>query len=138
MSKPHIVMFHPDTRTELGNATFSTMGSSAQLSLRGQPMKMKQSTLGDKFTFESARGTLRWKVNGVTGSMSKLVDGQGGTLAKCKSGGIPGMGKKSVEIYVPCDQQLFELILLSFMAARELNKQNEEVVSEVVQAVTGI
>lgn len=131
-------MLHPESRTELGNGIVNSMGSSVQLSLRGQALKMKQNTMGDKFTFDSARGSLRWKVDQLTGKLSKLVDGNGGTVARYKSSGIPGMGEKSVEVCVPCDQQLLELILLSFMAASALNKQNNEVVSEVVQAVAGV
>ena len=130
-------MLDAQTQAEIGTASISSVSMNGKLTLRGQHVPLKQNDMGDKFTLESSKGKLAWKVDQMTGKLSDLKDKRGRRVAKYNGGDLPGMGGRSLDVGVPCDQELFELILLSVMAARALNKQNMKVGLKVFKMAMG-
>ena len=130
-------MLDAQTQAEIGDASISSVSMNGKLKLRGQHIPLKQNDMGDTFTLESSRGKLAWEVDQMTGKLSDLKDEGGRKVAKYNGGDLPGMGERSLDVCVPCDQELFELILLSVMAARALNKQNIKVGLKVFRMAMG-
>ncbi|SPO04719.1 uncharacterized protein DNG_07404 [Cephalotrichum gorgonifer] len=139
-SKPHLVMHYSSPATNnpaaphLGEAVISMMGTS-RLTIRGQSVKVKESGLGDRYTVDTPQGTFKWKRD-LAGRITELVDESKNRVAKLKSG--PGKKEKTLELCVPCDAQMYEVILLSMVVARTLAKDGDEVVFEVVEAILGV
>lgn len=117
-------MLLPGKRAEIGQVSISSTTMNAELTLHGRSMPMKQSGMGDKFTLEAARGRFKWKIDQINGCLGKMMDGRGTVVARYKGGGLPRAGERRLEICVPCDLEMSELILLSAMAGRALNKTN--------------
>lgn len=130
-------MLHPDGRTEVGQASISSMTMNMELSLRGRSMPMKQNETGDTFTIQSPRGRFKWSIDQMKGCLGKMKDEQGTVVARYKGGDLPGVGERGVEICVPCDQELFELVVLSMMAGRALNKKNVKVGMKFLEHALG-
>lgn len=96
---------------------------------------MKQSQMSGDFSIESTpMGKLKWGANKMTGTGLELRDSVGNKVAQIKSGGKEG---KRLEILVPWSEQLVDLVVLSGMAAKAMNKKTMEAMSEVIQAVAG-
>jgi hypothetical protein len=140
-TKPNVLFFRgdPDPSSRIGDARFHSLSSTTDMSLRGQPVRMKMSQLSGNFTIECPpMGKLKWHVNQLTGSSLELRDSSGGRLAQLKSAGFPGSGQRKLEILVPCDDFFVDLVLLSGMAAKILTKGVMDAASEVAQAVAGV
>ncbi|KAK3190661.1 hypothetical protein K4F52_003352 [Lecanicillium sp. MT-2017a] len=120
-----------------GDGSFSSFSGSAKLKMRGVPIKVKASSLGEGYNVESQQlGKMKWKPNPMTGMGLQLHDSSGTMIAKIKSSGL-GMGPKSLVVYVQADEFLMDLIVFTAMAVKTIKKTEEEVASEVVQAVAG-
>ncbi|KAF2096261.1 hypothetical protein NA57DRAFT_79028 [Rhizodiscina lignyota] len=129
----------PDPSRVFGDARFHSFSSSIQMTLRGQPIKMKMSSMSSSFNFEChPMGKLKWAASQMSGSESlALHDHSGNKLARLKSAKSSGTGEKQLEILVPCDDFFIDLVLLSGMVAMTLTKTNEDSVMEVVQQLAG-
>lgn len=80
-------------------------------------------------------GTLKWSPSQLTCNGLELIDSAGRKVAKFKSSGISGFGgTKELEILVPCDELLVDLIVLSGMAIRALRKGENEAAAEIIGA----
>ncbi|KAH8684125.1 hypothetical protein BGZ61DRAFT_455659 [Ilyonectria robusta] len=110
----------------IGYATVHAFSSTNELSLRGQPMSMKQSMFGDKYSFTVPHmGNFKWKPSMFSGS-HELYDGSGQKLAKLGSGGLFSSEKK-LELMVPGDDFFMDLVVLTAIAAKEITKLGEKV-----------
>jgi hypothetical protein len=94
--------------------------------------------MSGKFSLQCPQiGKLKWKLSQSGGGSMKLVDGSGRNLAQLKSSGIFGMGEKKLEIFVPCDGFLIDLMVLSVMVAKLQKKETDEGIGEILGAVLG-
>lgn len=79
--------------------------------------------------------TLKWKSNPITGMGLELSDNSGFKMAVLESSLMEE--EKKLEIFVPCDEFLFHLILLSAITAKGLKKRDDEIAGEILQGVLG-
>lgn len=121
---PQVTMIQGDNHATIGQAHFSFPGTSIDLSLRGQPVPMRRNLNGGAFTVEGPMGTLNWNVGLMSRTVSDLVDANGVTVARYNWSGIPGVGAKSLELWVLCGQPFIELVLLSLLASTTINGEN--------------
>lgn len=124
----------------MGDARCSLSSSKVHMTLRGKPILMKQSELSGNFSLDvQPLPSLKWKVNQVTGGSLTLCDEHGAKLAKIgKTSMMNGAdaGQK-LEIFVPADDFFVDLCVVSGYAAWIINRTNNKVVKEVVQALAG-
>ncbi|KAJ6439932.1 Amino-acid permease BAT1 [Purpureocillium lavendulum] len=135
-AKPNIVLYYREASQPnmIGDGTLSSVSSTTQLRVRGMPFTLRMSKMSGDFTLESPiTGKMKLKPNPMTGTGLGLYDGTGNKVAKIKPGG--GSGEKQLELYVSCDGMFVEVVLLSFLTARMLNKIVEDSVGEMVMSV---
>ncbi|KAF9895141.1 hypothetical protein FE257_000043 [Aspergillus nanangensis] len=142
MSKPNVIAFRgpPHSSAPIGDARFHSFSSSVDVTVRGQPVHMKMSQLSGSFSIESPRGQkMKWHLSQSTGSSWTLRDASGANLAQLKSHGIPGLGgEKRLDILVPCDEGLVELIVVTGLAAVTLHKQIKQAAEGGGDAVSAL
>ena len=68
----------------------------------------------------------------------ELSDANRTRLARYKAGLPVVGGGKRLEVLLPCDDFVLDLIVVSGMTAARINKLTDEAVSEVVQALVGM
>ncbi len=120
-----------------GDGSLSSLSGSATLSMRGVPIKVKASSLGEGYSVESQQlGKMKWKPNPMTGTGLQLHDSSGTVIAKIKSSGL-GIGPKSLVVYVQADEFLMDLIVFTAMAVKTIKRTEDETAAEVIQAVAG-
>jgi hypothetical protein len=118
----------------------SSLSGTTTLNIHGQQIKMKQSWEGMQYgkDVKTAAGTLKWRPG--SGGTEEFRDAQGVILARGK---MPGMLSKRVyplEVFVPGDEVLLDLILACWVAILDCQKaEGKEVegVAEVVGALVG-
>lgn len=81
-------------------------------------------------------GELKWKRSELTNNPNQLIDANGYVLANLKSSSISGTAK-GLQMLIPGDEFLVELVLLSGMAAKMVVMLQEKVAGEVASAVAG-
>ncbi|KAH6674748.1 hypothetical protein B0J14DRAFT_588016 [Halenospora varia] len=139
-SKPNIYFYlgTSSPSNKIGYATLHSLSSTTDLSLRNQAMKMKKNDFTGSFALKTpTAGKLKWSPGQIMGSSLALKDGNGVKIARLRSGGFPGSGEKKLEIFVPCREDFLEVVVLSGWAAKMVMRQDDEVASEVIQAVAG-
>ncbi|KAL3955939.1 hypothetical protein ACCO45_008785 [Purpureocillium lilacinum] len=105
----------------VGEGKLSSFSSTSQMRVRGMPFTLRMSQMSGSITLESpVTGKMKLKPNPMTGTGLGMYDASGNKVAKIRSGG--GFGDKQLEIYVPGDGMFIEVVLLSFMTAKMLNK----------------
>jgi hypothetical protein len=120
----------------LGEARLPSMSSKVHLILHGQSMDMRLNQISANFTLETpAMGRLKWKLDMLTGRNMELHDVIGQKLAKLRP--AKNTGEKVLEILVSHDSGFFELVLLSGLTARSMNKSMTEATGEILTAVLG-
>ena len=124
----------------MADARCSLSSSKVKMTLRGMPIEMKQSELSGNFSLNvHPLPALKWKVNQVTGGSLTLCDESGDKLAKIgKTSTMNGAdaGQK-LEIFVAADDFFVDLCVVSGYAAWIINRTNNKVIKEVVQALAG-
>ncbi|KAI9158871.1 hypothetical protein HJFPF1_06871 [Paramyrothecium foliicola] len=119
----------------VGDMSESTMGMTQRLSLRGHQLTVRTSKSDTKYIVESQQyGRLEWKPNSL-GLGLYLHDQNGNKVAAYKSNGLKNLGEKQVLVFVPCDGYYLEMIVLTAIAAKQLDRNVEEVVGEIAGAV---
>ena len=120
----------------IGTAKLPNMFSStSHLTLRGRPLDMRMSQMSGSFSLDApSAGRLKWKAGGLSGKTLELRDSAGERVAEFGSKGFSG--EKYVEMR-PGDEYFVELVLLSAMTARMVNRTVSEASSEVVSSVLG-
>jgi hypothetical protein len=83
----------------------------------------------------SSMGQFKWKANMLTGKNLELRDASGRKVAAIQSSKTPG-GKELV-ISVPYDNAFLELVLLSGMTAKAMNKSENEAAVEILGSILG-
>jgi hypothetical protein len=142
-SKPQIQisrLFANGTRKiPIGAATFPSLSTSVNISLGNFSFDLKQNQLiGDSCSFTCPPlPKMKWRAGLLGGSM-ELSDTSRTRLARYKAGlPVVGGGKK-LEVLLPCDDFILDLIVVSGMTAAHMNKMTEKAVSEVAQALAGV
>jgi hypothetical protein len=123
----------------IGAATFPSLSTTINISLGNFSFGLKQNQLtGDSCSFTCPPlPKMKWRA-GLSGRSMELSDASRTRLAKYKAGlPVVGGGKK-LEVLVPCDDFILDLIVVSGMTAAHVNKMAEEAVSEVVQALARV
>lgn len=122
----------------IGTAKLPNMFSStSHLTLRGQPLDMRMSSMSGSFSLESGSiGRLKWKTDGLSGKTLELWDQSGTRIAEFGSRGH-FKGEKYIDM-VPGDEYFVELVLLSGMTVRAVNKTIDEAAMEAVGSVVGV
>ncbi|UNI17270.1 hypothetical protein JDV02_003627 [Purpureocillium takamizusanense] len=140
-AKPNIALYYGEAASPaanmIGEGKLSSFSSTTQMRVRGMPFTLRMSHMSGSVTLESpVTGKMKLKPNPMTGTGLALYDSSGNKVAKIRSGGGGGFGdKKQLEIYVPCDGMFIEVILLSFLTAKMLNKIVGDAVGEAVTSV---
>ncbi|KAF2423716.1 hypothetical protein EJ08DRAFT_639709 [Tothia fuscella] len=139
--KPNITVFRgdPAARQLIGHATFHSLSSTTDLTLNGQSLRMKQSQLsGTSYSIHCTQfGNLKWKSSEWGGSALGLYDSAGTKLAQLKSTGAFGSKEKKLEILVPCDGFLVDLVVISAMGLLSLKKKVDKNAAKLIEAVAG-
>ncbi|KAJ5179475.1 hypothetical protein N7492_002685 [Penicillium capsulatum] len=120
----------------IGTAELPSMfGFTSHLTLRGEPLNMRMSQMSGSFSLDhKCMGPVKWKTDGISGKTLELRDRSGTRLAKFGSRGHSG--EKYIEM-VAGDECFVELVLLSGMTARAVNKTISEATAEVMSPVVG-
>lgn len=120
----------------IGTAKLPNMFSStSHLTLRGEHLDMRMSQMSGSFSLESrSMGQLKWKTDGLSGKTLELRDRSGQRIAEFGPRGRSG--EKYIEM-IPGDDYFVELVLLSGMTARAVNKTISEATVEAVSSVVG-
>lgn len=127
---------HPNN--VFGDARISSLSGSANLSLRGIPVKLKKSSMSDSYSVETPQhGTMKWKPNPMTGSGLQLHDSAGVMIAKFQSSGFAASSPKQLLMFAPADEFMMDLIVLSGMTIKRLKREDNEAAAEIIQAVAG-
>jgi hypothetical protein len=142
-AKPQIQvsrLFANGTRQILiGAATLPSLSTSINISLGNFSFGLKQNQFtGDSYSFTCPPlPKMKWRA-GLSGSSMELSDANRTRLAKYKAGLPVVGGGKRLEVLLPCDDFILDLIVVSGMTAAHMNKMTEEAVGEVVQAMAGV
>ncbi|KAH6876375.1 hypothetical protein B0T10DRAFT_497909 [Thelonectria olida] len=139
--KPHVTVSRGYMSQEsiIGYVTMHTFSSTTDISVRGQSMPMKESSLSGYYTLNlPTMGKFKWKPNPFTMSSPELVDSMDQKLAKLSSVSLTAIGQKKLEIMVPVADYFLDFIVVTAYAVRMSLKANKEIASEVGQAVAGI
>jgi len=138
-SKPNIIIYRgaPNPGAAIGHANLHTFSSKADLSIHGQTMTVKASSLSGNFSFtpQSMAG-FKWKADSLSGNPKELIDSSGQRIAKISSSNFL-KGEKSLEIFVAVDDYFLELIVATALVAKTLAKNSQKMASEVASAVAG-
>lgn len=150
--KPHIKLSRGPSNphepsTTLGTAVMHTFSSTTECTLPLTPpceFPVKESSLSGSFTLtHPALGSWKWKANQLTGTSLELVDEAGTKVAKIKvtSGlsGLSGSKKKGkrLETYVPLQQGVLDVVVLSALVAMVGTRGMIEAGAEVFGALAG-
>lgn len=104
----------------IGESTLKPLSGKAKMIVHGQPVQMKQSTWSGSCDFDSAPlGSFRWK-----SSSWELQDKAGTSLARLKS---EHLGRWKIDILIPCDERFIDLVLLTGLSAKMLEKAVGEI-----------
>ena len=126
-TKPNISLHkgQVDPRTTIGTATFHSFSYSTDMSLYGRSIPLKMNQLTGNFSLRGPPiGGMKWKYDDLTSRSLVMRDNLGNKLAKLKSIGFSG--ERQLEILVPCDEFLVELMMLSGIAAKMVSKKVNE------------
>jgi hypothetical protein len=119
----------PYPHNVIGGCTSANMGLSMNLSLHGRQFSIRNSITGTKFVLEPPDyGRLECKPTSLLGSGLSLYGNGGEKLATIMSNGLMNPKQKQVLIYVPCGGYYAEMILLTAIAARWLDKRADDIV----------
>ncbi|GJN71669.1 hypothetical protein VFPFJ_02349 [Purpureocillium lilacinum] len=135
-AKPNMALYYGEASPAnlVGEGKLSSFSSTSQMRVRGMPFTLRMSQMSGSITLESpVTGKMKLKPNPMTGTGLGMYDASGNKVAKIRSGG--GFGDKQLEIYVPGDGMFIEVVLLSFMTAKMLNKIVGDAVGEAVSSV---
>ncbi|KAL4892819.1 hypothetical protein BDV59DRAFT_178684 [Aspergillus ambiguus] len=127
-SKPNLLLFRgaPNASSPIGSARFHSLSSTTDVTLRGEPIRMKTSALSGSFTIETPRqGSFKWHLNQLTGTALELDDCEGRKIASLKYNSF-GFGEKKLEIMVPCKEEFVEFIVMTGMVAKVLTGRMTE------------
>jgi hypothetical protein len=80
-------------------------------------------------------GRLKWKTDMLSWKTLELHDASGRKMGTIQSSKIKG--EKELEILVPHDSHFLELVLLSGMTAKAMNKAENEAADKILGAILG-
>lgn len=138
---PKVVVFYSWGATPadvIGDAKFSNsvFSSTSYLTLRGQPMEMKESLLGGDFRLDrTPMGPMKWRTDLLSSSRMNLRDRFGKKLAKVEK--ARREGEKTLHL-ISDDPYLLELVLLMYFTALTLNKTFFETCDDIAGGILGI
>jgi hypothetical protein len=120
-SKPHVTLFKDGNSSfVVGNASLHAVSFNTDLSIHGQPMAMKVNQWSGSSTIRHPTlGNLKWKSNSMSGASWELLDSTGVKLGQFKTSSM-NLEAKKLELFVPCQDDLLDLIVLSAMAVNEV------------------
>jgi hypothetical protein len=134
---------HAIQPTLIGSSRYSSLKSATEIHLAaGQSIKVSSSGAGDGYKFTCAPfGRMKWKSK-MSGALV-LQDENRIQLARYEysEGGIKGVGTAKLEILVPADDYLLDVIVLTGVAAVKMQAKDKtalKVVAEVVGGVGGV
>lgn len=118
----------------------SSLSGTTTLEIHGQQIKVRQSWEGLSYgkDVKTAAGTMKWRPG--SGGTEEFRDAQGILLARGK---LPGTLSKKVyplEVFVPGDEFLLDLILACWVAILDCQKaegKDAEAAGEIVNALVG-
>ncbi|KIX06272.1 uncharacterized protein Z518_04247 [Rhinocladiella mackenziei CBS 650.93] len=119
----------------IGSATIHSLSSNVDISLFGHHISMKCSQLSGNYTLTCPpMRKLKWE-NSMSGSTLKLIDTSSGSqLVKLK--------KDTLQVFVPCDDFLLDLIVISGTVAgqeqKKINNAAANAAGDVISAVVGV
>ena len=129
-SKKTIILYQgePNPQQVVGECKAAFMGLSMNVSLRGSQFLIRNSTTGTKFVVESPNyGRLTWRGDSLLGSGLSLYKASGEKVATIKSGGILNHHEKQLLLFMPCDVNYVEMVLLTAVAAMKLDKRADDI-----------
>ncbi|KAJ6048784.1 uncharacterized protein N7446_011467 [Penicillium canescens] len=120
----------------VGDARLPSLSSKSRITLHGQPIDMRLSQVSGHFSFQtSSTGRLKWKANMLSGKNLELHDASGRKMATIQPSGTSG--EKKLEVSVSHDSRFLELVLLSGMTAKAMNKAENETAVEILGSILG-
>ena len=141
-SNIYITRASPDA-SPVGTIQFHSLSSKIELVLPYETVSMRHDALtGTKhnFTSPTARGDkLSWKEDSTFGHGVKLVSPDGQLLSRFRRTDKEA-GTGSIEVFIPADGPLLDLILLSGIAAAEYRRRSNkelETVGDVLGQIVG-
>ena len=123
----------------IGAATIPSLSSTINIALGNFSFGLKQNQLtGDSYSFTCLPlPKMKWRT-GLLGTSMELSDASRTKLATYHAG-LPVVGRgKRLEVLVPVDDFLLDLIVITGMTAAHVNKITEAAVSEAASAVAGV
>jgi hypothetical protein len=118
----------------IGDARLPTFSSKCHLTIQGQSMILRLNELSGSFAIESpTNGKLKWRLDMSMRNL-ELRDPAGTKLAEIHSGKA---GEKIVDILVPHDSRLLDLVLLSGLTARMKHRSEMEAAGEILSGILG-
>jgi hypothetical protein len=126
----------PHPANAIGNCESVKMGLAMEIAHRGQPITVRTSASSTKYIVQSPNyGRLEWKPHPVTRTGLYLHDAAGRKVAAFKSNGVMNLKQKQLLVFIPCDGYYLEMVLMTALAAKALDKTVEEIALEAVGAV---
>ena len=120
----------------IGDARLPSLSSKSHLTLHGQSMDLRLSQMSGNFSLHTpSMGRLKWKADVLSGKNLELHDASGRKVATAKSSRISG--EMELGILVPHDSRFLELVLLSGMTAKAMNKAENEAAVEILGSILG-
>lgn len=137
ITKPHVIVWKGNA--EVATVRMHSFSSKLDFCIHGQTIPMSESNLSGNTTIQHPRlGPLKWKANQLTGTSSELIDNSGTIIARLKPNHVPGMGKKKLELLVPCDQIFLDLVVASAMAVMLSMQSTLEAAGDAIGAVVDV
>ncbi|KAJ9613068.1 hypothetical protein H2200_003009 [Cladophialophora chaetospira] len=126
--------------TRISSSKYSSLWCATEITLGGQQIKLSTSDMGDGYKFACPPiGKMRWKSKMSSGALI-LRDENKVELARYDaSAGFKGAGAAKLDILVPVDDWLLDVIVVTGMAAvkmLEMDKKSVEVASEVIGGIS--
>jgi hypothetical protein len=116
----------------------SSITGTSTLRVRGQEIKAKQSWEGMRYGKDVETPTGTWKWRPGSGGCEELRDGRGFLLARGKLPGIFGRNICALEVFIPGDGFMLDMVLSSWISMldwQDAEEKETEGAMEVVQAL---
>ena len=137
-TKPHLFLYRIGAgnttlpQTFIGDATIKSSSSKVDMTLQGEPIKLKMGNSGG-YKFMNSMGEFKWDSDSLLSSTIALADGSGMKLARYKAGA-------RLDVLVSCDDAFLDLVVLSALSAAGIkakDDKNGEIAGEIISALVG-
>jgi hypothetical protein len=135
----HIARILPNgDQVPFATATFSSSSGTIKISMGGQEITVKtnlNSGSGSK-SFLSPQGEMKWKPT-MSGTGYELFDQSKAKIAKYKTTSDSGMGEPKLEIFVPLDDSLVDMVVVTAVANHKMEEKEGKQVLKFLRHVAG-